>query len=138
MYIKYLLATSHKSGSRHSDGGNSRLKTTTRRSINPLRKFCAVKFSCIHGGRKYKATGKVRKTSHVLSRSEKKKKFVCPREISTYYPLFYVTNKRVFQHYTIFFVQSFAVRGLRLWHVLKENCSANVWNLELHICMPCH
>ena len=137
MYIKYPLATSHKSGSRPSDGGNSRLKTTTKRSINLLRKFYAVKFSCIHGGRKYKATGKVRKTSNVLSRSEKKKKFVCIFRGKSA-PTTHVTNERVFQHDTIFFVQSSAVRGLRLWHILKENCSANVWNLELHICMPCH
>ena len=67
--IQYLLATPPKSGSRPSDGGNSRLKTTT----SPLRKFYAVKFSCIHGGRKYKATGKVRKTSYVLFLSEKKR-----------------------------------------------------------------
>jgi len=33
----------------------------------------------------------------------------------------------VLQHDTIFFVQSSAVRGLRLWHVFKENCGANVW-----------
>ena len=73
MYIKYLLATPPKSDSRPSVGRNSRLKTTTRRSINPLRKFYAVKFSCIHGGRKHKATGKVRKTSYVLFLSAKKK-----------------------------------------------------------------
>jgi len=53
------------------------LKTTTRRSINPLHKFYAVKFSCIHGGRNYKATRKVRKTSYALILSEKKMKFVC-------------------------------------------------------------
>jgi len=72
VYIKYLLATPPKSDSRPSEGRNSRLTTTTRRSINPLRKFYAVEFSCIHGRRKYKATGKVRKSSFVLFLSEKK------------------------------------------------------------------
>ena len=116
MYIKYLLATLPQSDSRPSEGRNSRLKTTTRRNINPLRKFYAVKFSCIHGGRKYKATGKVRKTSYVFFLSEKKKKFVCLfwGKSTLYDPLFYVTNERVFQHDTIFFVQSSTVRGLRL------------------------
>jgi len=33
----------------------------------------------------------------------------------------------VLQHDTIFFVQSSAVRGLRLWHVLKQIYGANVW-----------
>jgi len=65
VYIKYPPATPPKNGSRPSEGHNSRLKTTTRRSINPLHKFYAVKFSCIHGGRNYKATGKARKTSYV-------------------------------------------------------------------------
>ena len=54
---------------------NSRLKTTARsinRSINPLHKFYAVKSSCIHGGRNYKAVGKVRKTLYVLFLCEKK------------------------------------------------------------------
>jgi len=36
----------------------------------------------------------------------------------------------VLQHDTIFFVQSSTVRGLRLWHVRKEKCGANVWNLK--------
>jgi len=40
-------------------------------SINPLHKFYAVKSSCIHGARKYKATGTVGKTSYVLFLSEK-------------------------------------------------------------------
>ena len=138
MCTKYLLATPPKSGSRPSEGRNSRLKTTTRRSINPLRKFCAVKLSCIHGGRKYKATGKVRKTSYVLFLSAKKiRSYVLLGESRHLLPTF-LCNERVFQHDTIFFVQSSAVRGLRLWHVLKEICGANVWNLELQICMPCH
>jgi len=51
-----------------------------------------VKFSCIHGGRNYKATGKVRKTSYVLFLSEKKSRH--PR------PTFYVTS--VLQHDTVF------------------------------------
>ena len=67
-----LLATPPKNGSRPSEGRKSRLKTTTRRSINPLHKFYAVKLSCIHGARNYKATGTVRKTSYVLFLSEKK------------------------------------------------------------------
>jgi len=77
VYIKYLLATPPKNSSRPSEGHNSRLKTTTRRSINPLHKFYAVTFSYIHGGRNYKATGKVIKTSYVLFLSEKKMEFVC-------------------------------------------------------------
>jgi len=36
----------------------------------------------------------------------------------------------VLQHDTIFFVQSSAVRVLRLWHVFKENCSTNVWKQQ--------
>ena len=39
-------------------------------------------------------------------------------------------DERVLQHDTIFFVQSSAVRGLRLWHVLKENCVVNIWNFK--------
>ena len=129
MYIKYLLATPPKSGSRPSEGRNSRLKTTTRRSINPLRKFYAVTFSCIHGGRKYKATGKVRKTSYVLFLRAKKNSYVLLGESRHLLPTF-LCNERVFQHDTIYFVQSSAVPGLRLWHVLKENCGANIWNLN--------
>jgi len=59
------------------------------------------------------------------------------KHTTAYDLLFYVTNERVFQHDTIFFVQSSAVRGLRLWHVLKENCGANVWNLKSCI-YACH
>jgi len=33
-----------------------------------------------------------------------------------------------------YFFLSSAVRGLRLLHVLKENCGANVWNLKS--CIP--
>jgi len=72
VYIKYLLATPPENGSPPSKDHNSRLKTTTTQTINPLHKFHAVKFSCIHGGRNCKATGKVRKTSYVLFLSEKK------------------------------------------------------------------
>jgi len=32
----------------------------------------------------------------------------------------FLCNERVLQHDTIIFVQSSAVRGLRLWHVLKQ------------------
>jgi len=50
------------------------------------------------------------------------------------------SNERVLQHCTIIFVQSSAARALRLWHVLKENCGANIWNLKscigLSLCMP--
>ena len=98
MYIKYLLATSPESGSRPSEGRYSRLKTTTRRSINPLRMFYAVKFSCIHGGRNYKATGKVRKTSYVLFLGEKKRSsYVLLGESRHLRPSF-LCNERVFQH----------------------------------------
>ena len=38
----------------------------------------------------------------------------------------FLCNEHVFQHDTIFFLQRSAVRGLRLWHVLNENCGANV------------
>ena len=41
----------------------------------------------------------------------------------------FLCNERVLQHDTIFFVQSSAVRGLRLWHVLKKNCGANVCHI---------
>jgi len=33
----------------------------------------------------------------------------------------FLCNERVLQHDTVFFVQSSAVHGLRLWHVFKEN-----------------
>ena len=45
----------------------------TSRTINPLLEVCTVKFCCIHGGRKYKATEKgERKSSYVYLLSEKK------------------------------------------------------------------
>ena len=117
--MKYLFATVPKNGSRLSEGHNSRLKTTTRRSINPLHKFYEVKFSCIHGGRNYKATGKVRKTSYVLFLSEKKRSsYVFLGESRQLRPTV-LCNERLLQHDIIFFVQSSVVRGLRLWHVLK-------------------
>ena len=60
----------------------------------------------------------------------KKIKFVCLIRGSRHLRPTVLCNERVLQHDTIFFVQSFAVRCLRLWHVLKENCGANVWNLK--------
>ena len=86
-------------------------------------------FSCIHGARNYKATGKVRKTSYVLFLSEKRS------EVRMFYIIrgksapttHFLCNERLLQHDTIFFVQSSAVRGLSLWHVFKENCGANIW-----------
>jgi len=139
VYIKYLLATPPKNGSRPSERRNSRLKTTTRRSINPLHKFYAVKFSCIHGGRKYKATGKVRKTPYVLFLSEKKWSLYVLLGKSRHLRPTFLCNERVLQHDTIFYVQSSAVRGLRSWLVLKEKCGANVWNLNSCIGLyECH
>jgi len=131
--IKYLLATPPKSGSRPSEGRNSRLKTTTRRSINPLRKFYAMKVSCIHGGRNYKATGKVRKR-YVLFLSEKKRSSYVLLGKSRHLRPTFLCNERacVSTRYNSF-VESSAVRGLRLWHVLKENCGTNVWNLKSYI-----
>ena len=82
--------------------------------------FYAVKFSCIHGGRNYKATGKVRKTSYVLFLSEKKKwsAYVLLGESRQLQPTV-LCNERLLQHDTKFIVQSSAVCDLRLWHVLK-------------------
>jgi len=49
------------------------------------------------------------------------------KKVGTLDPL--LCNERVTTRYSIF-VQSSAVRCLRLWHVLKENYGANVWNLK--------
>jgi len=128
--IKYLLATPPKSGSRPSEGRNSSLKTTTRWSIDPLRKFYAVKFSCIHGGRKYKATGKVRKTSCVLFLSEKKK-FVCLlRGQSALRPTFLCNEWAcVSTRYNIF-CSKFCSSWLEVVACSQGNCGANVWKLK--------
>ena len=130
LWTKNIFSQPPKNGWRPSEGHNSRLKTTTRRSINPLHKFYAVKFSCIHSGRNHKATGKVRKTPYVLFLSEKKMKFACLIREKSASTTHFLCNERVSQHDTIFFVQSSTVCGLRLWHVIKENCGANVWNLK--------
>jgi len=95
VYIKYLLATIpemvHDPQCR-----NSRLKTTIRGSINPLRKFYPVTFSCIHGGRNYNATGKVRKISFALLRIKRKKRssyvLLGEMKVGTYDPIFHVTS----------------------------------------------
>jgi len=79
----------------------------------------AVKFSCIHGGKNYKATGKVRKTSYVLFLIEKKMKFVClirgSRHIRLGLPdhLKFFQERFVFQRDTVGYFHGSPQEGLK-------------------------
>jgi len=63
----------------------------TSRTINPLLKVYTVKFCCIHGGRKYKATGKGERISSYVYLLVRKK--FQQEKHGTYKSLFIITTQ---------------------------------------------